>query len=231
MSKLPHATTDNRYKKAINIENLLSIKSTSKTYKILEIGTGSGLIASYFANQSLFKFEVHSVDVIDQCVDKNHINFQLIKNTILPYKNSEFDIVISNHVIEHVGDIDMQCSHLNEIYRVLKSDGEVYLACPNRFMIKEPHYQLYFLSWLPRALSNKYLTLFNKNNQYDCYPPHLIQLNNMLVNEKFKIQHVEDKIVNSLLNKNNNLVIQIAIQILCRLFQFWIPTFACILKK
>lgn len=231
MAKLPHATSDNRFKKAINIESFLTLQSTKKTYKLLEIGTGTGLIASYFANHSTYNFEVHSVDVVDQCIDKTDINFQIIQNTLLPYGNNEFDIIISNHVIEHVGNNDIQTSHLQEIYRVLNTNGEVYLACPNKFMLKEPHYQLYFLSWLPRNLANQYIKLMKMNNQYDCYPPHLVQLDNLIKAENFNIRHVEAEIINNLLNQNNNVFFQKSIYLACQIFKFWIPTFVCILRK
>ena len=55
----------------------------------------------------------------------------------LPFDDARFDVVISNHVIEHVGDEAAQHAHLREIRRVMKADGSAYLAVPNRWMLTE----------------------------------------------------------------------------------------------
>src|SRR3546814_5478078 len=68
--------------------------------------------------------------------------FQVVDGTTLPYSNDTFDIVVSNHVIEHVGNADAQRHHLDEIRRVLAPDGVVYFAAPNRWRLVEPHFRL-----------------------------------------------------------------------------------------
>ncbi len=230
MSKLPHSTQNNRLSKALMIEKFISKKSKTKTLKLLEIGTGTGLIASYFANQSNYKYEVHSLDVVDNCISKININFQMIKDTQLPFPDMEFDFIISNHVIEHVGDVNAQHNHLNEIYRVLKTDGEAYLACPNKFMIIEPHYQLYFLSWLPRIISNFYIRALKRNSYYDCFPPSLNQLNHLIQRNNLKFNHIEDQVIISLLKIENSSLKKI-ITLSASFFAYIVPTFVCILRK
>lgn len=42
--------------------------------------------------------------------------------------------------------------HLNEIYRVLKTDGRCYFATPNRNFPKEVHTNTLFLHWLPYSV-------------------------------------------------------------------------------
>jgi len=94
----------------------------------------------------------------------------LVGDSILPFDDCSFDVVISNHVIEHVGDHSEQLKHLSEIRRVMKQSGSAYLAVPNRWMLTEPHYQLPFLSWLPTKWRSFYLRISGKGLHYDCQP-------------------------------------------------------------
>jgi len=79
-------------------------------------------------------------------------------------------VIISNHVIEHVGDEAQQKHHLSEIGRLLAPGAVAYLAYPNRWSIIEPHYQLAFLSWLPVSMRSAYLRFFRQATHYDCRP-------------------------------------------------------------
>jgi ubiquinone/menaquinone biosynthesis C-methylase UbiE len=138
--------------------------------RLLEIGCGSGVIAHYFAVHSSLKCHVSAVDVLDQRVEKDNYHFEVVQGSQLPFDDASFDVVISNHVIEHVGDSAQQLTHLSEIRRVMKPMGSGYLAVPNRWMLTEPHYQLPFLSWLPANLRSPYLRISGKGTHYDCRP-------------------------------------------------------------
>ncbi len=45
-----------------------------------------------------------------------------------PFKDESFDAVISLATLEHIIDID---HHMNEIRRILKKDGDLFLSVPN----------------------------------------------------------------------------------------------------
>jgi len=60
---------------------------------------------------------------------------------------------------------------MDQIYRVLKPEGVCYFAAGNRFSIEEHHYQLPFLSVIPRPLGHLYLRLAGKGRYY--YEKHL----------------------------------------------------------
>ncbi|TGM89809.1 class I SAM-dependent methyltransferase [Leptospira licerasiae] len=169
MDLKPHAILDesSRYKKAEKIHLLTEKFGLHRKGTLLEVGTGSGFIAAYFTK--IFS-EVNSVDVNDQRQTVENIRFKKIEGTKLPFKDEYFDLVITNHVIEHVGNYENQIDHLKEISRVLKKDGMLYLAVPNRWRLIEPHYKLPLLSWLPHFLSNLYVRLTGKGDFYDCFP-------------------------------------------------------------
>jgi len=148
--------------------------------RLLDVGTGSDGISHYFAHHNYLQFEVHTVDVCDNLKLHDGFNFHLVQDCVLPFSDASFDIVISNHVIEHVGDKIEQIHHLSELRRVLKPNGVVYLATPNRWMLKEPHYQLLLLSWLPPNIRSSYLRWRRGIKHYDCTPLSLQELQRMI---------------------------------------------------
>lgn len=178
----PHAVLDlhSRQLKAIKIERLLGLDASSHPIRLLEVGAGSGGISHYFGTHASDRYEVDAVDVHDSRVVRKGYRFTLVRDTSLPFGNAEFDVVLSNHVIEHVGNAQAQAHHLSELKRVLKANGVAYLAVPNRWMLIEPHYRLAFLSWLPWRWRTPYLRWRNKGEFYDCEPLQMHQLEAML---------------------------------------------------
>jgi phosphatidyl-myo-inositol dimannoside synthase len=167
-----HAVLDlgSREHKARKIEALLALRPSGAPVRLLEIGTGSGGIAHYYATHPALSCDVDAVDVTDVRQLRDHYRFTKVEGVWLPFADDSFDVVISNHVIEHVGDKAAQCRHLQEIRRVLKSKGICYLAVPSRWMLVEPHYKLPFLSWLPKSLADAYVRFSGKGSHYDCRP-------------------------------------------------------------
>jgi len=87
---------------------------------VLEVGTGSEVIANYLSQRVGPAGEVVAVDVLDQREILDGFRFVPVNDTELPSEAASFDVVISNHVMEHVGDRHAQLHHLQEIRRVLK---------------------------------------------------------------------------------------------------------------
>ncbi|WP_165793552.1 class I SAM-dependent methyltransferase [Hyphococcus luteus] len=165
-----HAVTGahSRLKKARKMEMLIAPYAKISGAKILDIGAGSGEITNYFAAQAGPQGEVVGIDAVNQLCGEFDFRFELAEGTAIPCETGVFDIVMSNHVIEHVGAHRHQARHLSEIWRVLKKDGVLYLAFPNRWGLVEPHYRLPFLSWLPKRVADFYVALSGRGEAYDC---------------------------------------------------------------
>jgi len=188
----PHAALDlpSRDCKALKIERLLDLAHRPQPLRLLEIGTGSGGIAHYFATHPELRCEVTAVDVVDSRLVRDGYIYRQVEGVELPFPEANFDAVVTNHVIEHVGDSDAQHRHLEEVHRVMKPDGIGYLAVPNRWMLTEPHFQLKFLSWWPHPLRTPYLRLMRKGTYYDCEPLQMRQLEHMLAAAGFGYRNI-----------------------------------------
>src|ERR1700712_877569 len=134
-ARKPHATLDleSRHAKGLKIERLLNLKDRLRRIRLLEIGAGSGGISHYFATHPSLNIEVDAVDVVDNRVVADGYRFQLVDGPSLPFADDQFDAVLTNHVIEHVGYRPAQLQHLQEIRRVMRTDAVGYLAVPNRW--------------------------------------------------------------------------------------------------
>src|SRR5690348_18512270 len=112
----PHAVPDlpSRRLKGLKIERLLGLAESPKPIRLLEVGAGSGGIAHYFGTHPELQCEVDAVDVHDNRLVADGYRFQLVSDTRLPFRDQSFDVVLTNHVIEHVGDATAQLAHLKE---------------------------------------------------------------------------------------------------------------------
>ena len=185
-----HAVLDleSREAKALKIERLLGLAPGDRVLRVLEVGTGSGGIAHYFGNHPRIACEVDAVDVDDTRQIRQGFRFTLVDGPQLPFADDRFDVVISNHVIEHVGGPELQQEHLAELRRVLAPSGVGYLAVPSRWQLVEPHYRIAFLSWLPERWRTPYLRLRGRGREYDCRPLSVAQLEGKLRSAGFDFE-------------------------------------------
>lgn len=79
----------------------------------------------------------------------------------LPFPDKSFDLVYSNAVIEHVGDLAAQAEMAREVQRVGK---RWFLTTPNRWYPFEFHARLPFVSWLPPRMMHRAARLWSYNH-------------------------------------------------------------------
>ena len=133
---------------------------------VLDLGTSAGFIASELARSG---GQVVGVDIDEPGLTKaksnfgHEVTFLAGSGDRLPIATGRVDVVIFNHIYEHVLDPD---AVLAEIRRVLRPSGVVYLGVANRLGVIEPHYNLPFLSWLTPPLADRYVRLAGKGDAY-----------------------------------------------------------------
>lgn len=173
LERRPYAILDrpSRLLKAEKIARLVGGPECVQGARLLDVGCGSGHIAAALAALAGPDGDVCAVDVKDQRLTRDGFSFHVVEGTSLPFEDGAFDVVVSNHVIEHVGEHDDQLHHLREVRRVLAPGGVCYFAVPSRFVLVEPHVRLPLLSWLPRPLRSPYVRLARRGDAYDCELP------------------------------------------------------------
>lgn len=192
MDRQAHVILDaaSRGQKAAKILSLLGHERVRSARRILEIGCGSGIIASELARASGGRCEVHGVDVADNRVERDGYQFQLVADATLPFATGSFDIVVSNYVIEHVASDEEQAIHLREIERVLAPSGVAYLGLPNKWRLVEPHFRLPLLSWFPRSIGDRYVRLARRGTRYDCLPLSFSQARSLLEGANLRAEDI-----------------------------------------
>ncbi|HPN30074.1 MAG TPA: class I SAM-dependent methyltransferase [bacterium] len=173
------------------IEVLKKEKLLSDNIKILILGCGSGKLERSFTKQFKNIFVV-GVDVSLQGVAIANLLKENSKTKIidylncvgekLPFKSETFDVVISNQVLEHVKDLKLV---FQEIFRVLKNDGQTYHFCPNYRSFYEAHYKIFWFPILSKSILSSYLKLRGLKTDILLNHLNLITYNNIknIINE------------------------------------------------
>lgn len=128
---------------------------------IADVGAGTGLIKARL--EAEFDKPIVGFDVDEAFVVERH-RMVVADACRLPVADDRFDLLLLNHVYEHARD---QAGLFREAWRVLRPGGTVYVSAGNRLAVVEPHYRLPFLSWLPRALADRYLRLSGRGTAYE----------------------------------------------------------------
>jgi len=154
-----HAVLDvaSRRRKAAKLITVLEREWPLDGADILDIGTGNGTIAHELAAVAGREGSVASVDVADVRVDAAGYDFHTYDGERLPFADRSFDVAVSNHVLEHVGDHAAQRRHIDEIVRVLRPGGVAYVALPHRWQLVENHHRLPLLGWVRGSLADRYM--------------------------------------------------------------------------
>ncbi|MFD0696553.1 methyltransferase domain-containing protein [Paenibacillus sp. GCM10027628] len=111
--------------------------------KILELGCGDAALWSRNIDRVPPSWNITLIDISPGMLDaaRNNVNDQSNQFTFLtadaqaiPFRDSEFDVVIANHMLYHVLDIGQA---LSECHRVLKNDGLLYTSTMSKSHLQE----------------------------------------------------------------------------------------------
>lgn len=112
---------------------LLNRWKTQEKKEFLDLGCGMGRHSILFEknkfNVSCFDISAEAIKRTKEWAEQENLQFDYkIGDMIeLPYKNEQFDCILCRNVIEHT-DTEGIKKVINEIYRVLKPEGECYLT-------------------------------------------------------------------------------------------------------
>lgn len=115
----------------------------NKSFKVLEIGCGNGALWEKNINCLDTNIDVTLTDICEDMLKEtkqnlnkyNHnFNFKLADPSNIPFENETFDVVIANHILFYMKDLDKV---LYEINRVLKKNGEFYCSTIDNSHMKE----------------------------------------------------------------------------------------------
>ena len=121
----------------------------NKGQRVLDFGCGGGYLLSDFKDIEKFGVEVNKTAINE--AEKNGLK---IFNSSKDLPDNFFDLIISNHALEHC---DNPYLELKELYRSMKKGSKICIAVPcdnikNKFSKNDPHKHLY--SWSPNNLGN-----------------------------------------------------------------------------
>jgi SAM-dependent methyltransferase len=134
--------------------------------RVLDVGCSAGFICDELAASGA---RVTGVDIDVPGLRRASARFAATARFVcadglaLPFPDASVDVVVLNHIYEHVVDAD---AVIAEVRRVLAPDGVAYLGLGNRLGLMEPHHRLPLLSWLPPRLADGYLRLTGRGRHY-----------------------------------------------------------------
>jgi SAM-dependent methyltransferase len=133
--------------------------------RVLDIGCSGGVMADALTQRGA---RVLGVDIDREGLAYARsrfpeADFAFADGEGLPLRSQSIDVVVFNHIYEHVVRPDRVAA---EIRRVLSPTGIAYLGLGNRLIVVEPHYRLPFLSWIPRRLADRYVRVAGKADDY-----------------------------------------------------------------
>lgn len=122
--------TDSFYFAEYKVKELLQFEE-NREINILDLGCGDGATEIFFEKHFPL-FRITGIDVSEKSIDEakkkklSRTAFQVYNGQVVPFGSESFDIVFVAGVLHHVDEAAQQ-GVINEVYRVLKRGGRLYL--------------------------------------------------------------------------------------------------------
>lgn len=174
ISKNPRFGVDNQFNinrvkdRFDNIQKDLNLWNL-KDKKILEVGSGSGLLVAYLRKKEVKAYgiepEKRNYRVSQLLLKENKIK-NCIKNGFgekIPYKDNYFDLIVSFQVLEHTQN---PRKVLKESKRVLKKGGLIYFVVPNYYSFWEGHYGVPWIPIFNKTIAKMYVKILGRDEKF-----------------------------------------------------------------
>ena len=188
-----------------HISKLLDVLKFNYQSRILDHGCGSCSTLLYLlclGYENIWGVDVSCDDkIINNFLNKVcNLNGDRIFNydgKNLPFNNDQFDILVSQQVLEHI-EYDKKDLTIIEHGRVLKKGAYAYYQIPHLLVPYEAHTKTWLIHWLPRKVTINILKIFKKN--YKFYQKHLF------LSLPFKYKNLIKKQIGSIQDLSQNRV-------------------------
>ena len=133
-----------------------------RNLQVADIGCGAGTQSALWARSGHRAFGIDiNEDLIELAKSRSRdagldVTFLVGSAESLPWETAQFDVCIVPELLEHVEKWE-QC--LDEVCRVVKPGGYLFLTTTNRLCPKQDEFALPGYSWYPAALKRKCLQL------------------------------------------------------------------------
>lgn len=124
------------YGDVVDSYNFIIENNISKYSNILEIGCNIGSLLNLLSESGYT--QIIGVDIATEAIKYGRNKYPKLKNRLLacdgdklPFKNNEFDVVLSFDLLEHIPNAE---DHLKEIRRILKPNGIYLFQTPNKII-------------------------------------------------------------------------------------------------
>ncbi|MHB9926046.1 MerR family transcriptional regulator [Clostridium botulinum] len=126
-----------------NISELSNLDLKQSNIKILELGCGDASFWNKNFNNIPLNWEITLTDFSEGMLKdakknlretRSRFNFKIVNAEKIPFEEESFDVVIANHMLYHVPNINKA---LKEINRVLKSEGILFTSTVGKNHMKE----------------------------------------------------------------------------------------------
>lgn len=190
------------------IFNVIGVKKFNKT---LDMGAGRGELCfalAEFSDEVIGlepdSFSSKIAELLKEYFETKNVDFIAGIGEKLPFKDNDFDLVVSTSTLEHMPDWK---ESLKEIHRVLKNNGIFFLNVPNYFWFREPHYELPMLPLMPKFILRIFAYFTGRNPQYINHIQYLTprRLEKELKENGFEIRNItEEQIKKSLVERGGS---------------------------
>lgn len=142
-TNLLKAKSDNRFSKTLS--QLTDYVDVKENWTMLDIGCGKGTFLKYCPFKKKYGIDFSNVAISSAKKLDLRVFVCDIESERLPFKDSSIDLIFCLEVFEHIFD---EVHIMNEIKRVLKPTGIIYVSVPNEVLKYDKRLRILFGSFI-----------------------------------------------------------------------------------